>query len=405
MRSLAHRSLPLLSLVTLPLLTTACVGPWPGTDFGITLENAKAGFVYVGPVGDHGWTKTHDDGRLAVEENLGIPTEYVPSVSPADGVSTLDTLVANGNNLLFTTSFDFVSATQQAAANHPEALFFNCSGGVYADNLGSYMGRMYQPMYLAGMVAGSVTQTNRLGLVLSVPIPEIVRHANAFTLGAREVNPDVVVEVAWVNNWFDAELEPELTNQLIQNGADIISNQTDTTIPLETAAGQTVTVDDGAGGTTEIPVYSIGYDNPDSCSFAPDTCLTSAYWNWGPMYTSLIESVIDGSWKPEEIIWEQMKATPSESAVHLSEFSTLVPGAVRLAVDARIPDLVDPAGSQLPFVGPINDVLGEQRVGAGDSLDDDALNRMCWFVDGVITHDAEDGDVPAEVPAGCGGDF
>lgn len=395
------RSILLLSLLP------ACVPAWPegdDTGGGIPLDDAKVGFVYIGPVGDHGWTKSHDDGRIEMESALGVETTYAPSVVPADTVSTIEGMMDEGANIFFTTSFDFVSQTQQAASNYPDARFLNCSGGVYSDNLGSYMGRMYQAMYLAGMVAGKMTVTDRVAMVLSVPIPEIVRHVNAFTLGAREVNPDVEVEVVWVNNWFDAELEAELTNDVIARGADVINNQTDTTIPLETANGKTVTYTDGTGKKVTTPVYTIGYDNADSCTHAEESCLTSAYWNWGPMYTRLVQEIVDGTWDPSAIVWDQMEATPSESAVNLSDFASFVPGEVRLAVDERIPDLVDEEGSQLPFRGPLRDVAGTTRVSSGTDMTDEELNRMCWFVEGVIEDD--DGtDVPAEVPAGCGGDF
>lgn len=346
-----------------------CVPPWDedtgttedtGTDI-VPVEDLHGSFVYVGPVGDHGWTKKHDDGRLYLEETLGVTTSYEPSVSPADTVDVVQQFVDVGADVVFMTSFDFVSQTQQAAAIHPDVSFLSCSGSVWANNLGSYMGRMYQTMYLAGMVAGYMTATDRVGLVLSVPIPEIVRHTNAFALGAREVNPDVVIEVQWVNNWFDAEVEPER------------------------------------------PVYSIGYDIPDSCSHAEESCLTSAYWNWGPRYASIVQQIADGTWNPQDILWEQMRATPSESSVNLSDFSTLIPGTVRLAVDAKIPELVDTSGSQPPFRGPIKDSTGSTRVSSGVEPDDEALNRMCWFVEGVVTRNG-DADEPAEVPAGCGGD-
>lgn len=389
-------------------LLSACVGAWPGTDTDTdtdlpTLDEINVGFLYVGPVGDHGWTKSHDDGRLALEAELGVSTFYEPSVLPADAVARLDEMVAEGGNVLFTTSFDFVSATQQAASNHPEARFFNCSGGVHAANLSSYMGRMFQPMYLAGIAAGETTCTDRIGIVSSIPIPETVRHINAFTLGARKVNPDVIVEVKWVFNWFDPVVEPVLTDELIDAGSDIIVTQTDTTIPMEATIGRTATCN-ASGTPEEVPVYSIGYDNIDACSHAPEYCLTAAYWNWGPVYIEAIQAIVDGTWDPTDIGWKSMKATPSQSSVGLSEFNPIVPGSVRLKVDAEIPDLLEEEGSQLPFHGPLRDTAGAVRYAAGESMDDDALNRMCWFVDGVVSR--EDGvDSPAVVPPGCGGDI
>lgn len=388
-----------------PLLLAACVPPWPEDSDGgggIPIEDVSVGFVYVGPVGDHGWTKTHDDGRIAMADALGVTTSYQASVDPADAVAVMDEMVADGANVVFTTSFDFVSQTQQAAAVNEDVRYLNCSGNVYADNLSSYMARMYQPMYLAGMVAGGMTTTNRLGMVVSVSIPEIVRHVNAFTLGAREMNPDVVVEVAWVNNWFDATLEVDYTNELIARGADVITNQTDTTIPIETATGQVVSweVD---GEMTDVPVYTIGYDNPDSCSSGDDTCLTSAYWNWGPMYTEIVQQISDGTWDPSNIRWDQMESTPEQSSVHLSDYSDVVPGALRLTVDETIPTLVEAEGSQLPFVGPLKDANGELRYASGEAMSDEDLNRMCWLVEGVVSNDGS-GDTPGVVPSGCDGD-
>lgn len=395
------RNLTLPLLLSSLLLQTACVGPWPGSS--ISTEDMHVGFVYVGPVGDHGWTKTHDDGRLYLEEDLGVTSEYLASVDPADTEAAIDELVANGSNVVFTTSFDYAADTLQSAVNYPDVSFFNCSGEVYSDNLASYMGRMYQVMYLAGYVAAKQSCTGRLGVVASVPIPEIVRHVNAFTLGARSVNPEAVVEVQFVGAWFDVEVEPAVTNSLLSHGVDVIINQTDTTIPLETANGATTTctVD---GDDTETPVWTIGYDNHDSCAFAEESCLTSAYFNWGPMYASMLTELANGTLDTSVYRWEQMQVTPELSPVSLADMSTMVAGTTRVEVESLIPALADESGRQLPFEGPIRDNLGETRVSSGDQLDDEALNRMCWFVEGVVTY-TEDGDVPAEVPSGCVGDF
>jgi basic membrane protein A len=386
-------------------LASGCMGPWPnpgaptdGDEEEQGLEEVKAGFVYVGPVGDHGWSKSHDDGRLYVADALGIETTYEPSVSPADTVAVLDEMIADGVNVAFTTSFDFVSQTQQAAALHEDQTFLNCSGGVWAENLSSYMGRMYQPMYLAGIVAGRMTKTDHVAVLGAVPVPEVVRHVNAFTLGVRSVNPQARVEVSWIMNWFDVELEPQHTLAFVAHGADIILVQTDTTIAVEVSAGLTVTV-----GEETHPVYSIGYDNVDSCTHAPETCLTAPYWNWGPMYVDIVEQIREGTWDPSVIRWDQMRTDRAESVVALADFNALVPGEVRIAVDEAIPALTDPGNVAAPFIGPIRDTAGDLRVAAGDRLDDDALNRMCWHVEGV--YNWEDGAlVPATVPSGCPGD-
>jgi len=379
-------------------LLAGCLGDWPA-DRGF--DQLDLGFLYVGLVGDHGWTLTHEEGRQAIEENLeAVTTAYEPSVIPADAPARMDAFVEAGANVIITTSYDFLSATQAAASAHPDVLFLNCSGFAAADNMGSYFGRMYQPWYLAGMVAASQSCTGRLGVVGAVTIPETVRHINAFTLGAREVDPSAVVHVEWIGAWFDVEREPEVTTDLIAAGADVIVNQTDTTIPLETAAAQTSTCD----GET-VTVWSIGYDNADSCDFAPESCLTAPYWNWGPLYVRLLEEIRAGIWDPRALVWDQMLGTPEDSTVALAPMSDLVDSAVGVAVESRIPELTAAEGIHRPFVGPLRDVNGALRVDEGDGLDDEALLRMCWFVEGVVSTGEDGSDAPGEVPNGCGGDY
>ena len=208
-------------------------------------EEPHVGFVYVGPVGDHGWTKTHDDSRLALEESIdSIETRFEPSVNPADAVEVMDGMIEAGANVVIGTSFDFLSAVQQAAANHPDVNFLITSGFVTSPNLGSYFGRMYQVLWLAGRLAAQTSRTGRIGVVGAVVIPETVRHLNAFTLGAQSIDPDIVVEVMWVQEWFNTTLEQEYTEALVAHGADIIYSGTDTPIAISVADGLTA-VDDG----------------------------------------------------------------------------------------------------------------------------------------------------------------
>ncbi len=381
-----------LTLLPLFVLAGCWMGPWPGGDF----SEPSVGFVYVGPVGDHGWTKAHDDGRLYLEDAIsGVTTHYEPSVIAADAPDVMDVFIADGDQVVITTSFDYIAQTQNAAANNAGVNFLNCSGFYSSANMGSYFGRMYQAWYLAGMVAGHVTMesgSDRIGVVGPVVIPETVRHLNALTLGAREINPDVVVHIEWIHNWFDAELEPEAAQALIDAGADVIVNKTDTTIALGV-------VQDLADKGEDI--WSIGYDNIDSCEIVGESCLTAPYWNWGPLYTRIIQQMIDGTWDPYEQIWDQMKGDRDESTVYLAEMSTHVPAEVRLEIESGIADLVKEANVMVPFEGPIRDALGEQRVDSGDELTDEELLRMCWYVEGIVDADGQ----PAEVPGGCGGDY
>jgi basic membrane protein A len=369
------------------------MGPWPDDAGG--LDHANVAFLYVGPVEDHGWTRTHDDGRIYLEEHLdGVETEYAASVSSADAGDVMEAFIEAGDNVIFTTSFDFLTPTLEVAGNNQDVLFESCSGFVSMPNLGSYFGRMQQAWYLAGIVAGKMTTQNHIGSVSPVTIPETVRHLNAFALGVRSVNPEAVIEVKWIGAWFDTELEPQVTVELLENGADIIASETDTTIPLGVVQAW------APKGGLEYPVYSIGYDNPDSCAAVGDRCLTSPYWNWGPLYTRLVSSMLDGSWNPYEVIWESIQTDREKSIVYLAEINTVVPATVRMDVAAVLADLARGENSQMPFVGPILDNQGTLRVAAGDEMTDEEMLRICWFVDGIVDANGD----PARVPAGCGGD-
>jgi basic membrane protein A and related proteins len=367
----------------------------------------RVGFIYVGPVGDHGWTLTHELSRVYLEETLSDPdapgdeivTTYVPSVAPADAPARIDELIDDGYNTIIGTSFDFLSSMQNRAANHTDVNFLACSGFTTSPNLGSYFGRMYQVKWLAGMVAGRMTTTDRIGILGPVVIPETVRHTNAFTQGVRHVNPDAVVHVEWLGAWFDPVNEPILTQALIDGGADVIMTMTDTAIPIQTIE---------AAWDSENPVYSIGYDNADSCDFGPQSCLTSAYWNWGPTMVEIVEAMRAGTWDPHDIVWDQIKSDEQESIAYLAAMEAAVPVAVQVEVQGYISDLAAPGveGQQLPFTGPLHDNTGTLRLAAGDLFTDEDLLKMCWLVDGVVSgeFDASEDPVPAVLPPGCVGD-
>ncbi|UJR84681.1 BMP family ABC transporter substrate-binding protein [Sandaracinus amylolyticus] len=355
------------------------------------------GFLYVGPVGDHGWTKTHDDARLYLEENVDdVATHYSPTVAVSDAARVIDEFVARGDDVIVGTSYDFLVPIQAAALRHPDRRFLICSGFQTGPNLGSYFGRMELALYQAGVLAGRMTRGDRIGLVGPVVIPESVRHMNAFTRGVRSVNPDARVLVRWTYAWFDPEEETAATEELVAAGADVIFGQTDTPVPIQVSA-ELNALDEG-------PVYSIGYDNPDSCQFAPSRCLTSAYWNWGPMITRIVSEMRDGTWEPAEPIYEQMKPDPSESVVYLAPFDPTgpVPTAVRLEIEGLVSELTADSeeSRHYPFRGPVEDNRGTTRVQSGAVPTDADLLNMCWFVEGIYELD---GTTPAVVPAVCPG--
>lgn len=369
------------------------------TDSGVCssptgVEQLQVGMLYIGPVGDHGWTLTHDESRAYFLQHLdGVSAMFAPSVDPPDAPERFDQFVERGDNVIIATSFDFLVPIQSAALKYPDVEFLLVNGFHTGPNLGSYSGRMYQALYQAGYLAGKMTTSGVVGVVGSVPIPETVSHTNAFTRGIQAANPDAVVKIRWVDAWFDPPTETAATEELLAAGADVILGQTDTTIPIETA---------DAASTADAPIYTIGYDNRDSCKFAPNTCLTSAYWNWGPLLTDVLGQIQAGTWDAQSYVWEPMHADPAQSPVYLSEIDdALVPSAVRIEVEGLVDDLSegDAEASMLPFRGPVLDNAGTTRFAAGELPADKDLLEMCWFVDGVLELD----DTPAVVPTSCPG--
>lgn len=384
---------------------------WPGAaDSGAvsstdsaadTPTPTRVGFVYPGPVGDHSWTLSHEDARQALDTAFdGLETHYEPSVQAADAEAVMEAFIDGGDDLIVAASPALLGATLAVAANHPGVRFLTTGGTTTAPNLGTISGRIYQPWYLAGIVAASKTCTRRLGFVAPVSAPDVIRPLNAFALGAREVDPTIQVEVTWTGRWLDTEAEPTAAAGLIDRGADVVTGLTHSTLPIEATRGRTVSC---AGSDT--PVWSIGAHHEASCDFAPETCLTAPYWNWGPLLSEVVAAMHDGTWQAEEPVWQAMQAVPADSVVHLAPLSDQVDSSTRLDVESRIPELQDERGRHLPFVGPLIDTSGTTRIASGAAATDEDLRRMCWLVDGIIEVDPTDGtDQPAVAPPGCDGD-
>lgn len=389
-------------VIGLALVTSGCslvLNPEVPDD---SIENLQVGMLYVGPVGDHGWTLTHELSRQYFTERIpGTVSDFEPSVDPADAETVMQRFIARGDNVIIGTSFDFTAPILATAANNPDVNFLLCSGFQSSPNLGSYFGRMYQVMFMMGVLAGRQTQNDKIGVVGPVIIPETVRHTAAFTLGVRSVNPDATVYIEWVGAWFDPPNEIAATNKLIDEaGVDIVFGHTDTTIPIETACAEmnglcTRTT------TTGEPVYSLGYDNPDSCNFVPDRCLASAYWNWGPLVTRLLNDMKGGRWDPTEEPWDQLKGSPQDSTAHIAINAELVPGAVQIEVESLIAEMTpdSDAARMFPFRGGVRDANGMERYAPGTLPTDQDLLRMCWLVEGTKNVDGTPGVAP-----GCVGD-
>ncbi len=326
-------------------------------------KDIKAAFVYVGPVGDGGWTYAHDQGRIEMEKLPFVKkTTFIESVPDgADATRVIMGLANKGYNLIFTTSFGFMDPTLEVAKRFKDITFEHCSGYKTAENMGNYFGRFYQGKYLSGIVAGSMTKSNIIGYVAAYPIPEVIRGINAFTLGAREVNPEVTVKVVWTQTWFDPGLEREAADSLLDVGADVLSMHQDTPATLQAAEAR------GA--------YAIGNDS-DMRQFAPNAFLTAPIWDWSVLYKYFATEVHNGTWKPEEIWWGM-----ETGIVKLAPLSNKVPEKVQDLVAERKQALVDHK-SQV-FTGPIKDQNGKIILAAGKTLADKELLSMNYFIEGV----------------------
>ncbi|MCF6265919.1 MAG: BMP family ABC transporter substrate-binding protein [Desulfuromusa sp.] len=349
--------------VVLLLLVTLAVC-FSGNVFAVSaVKEIKAGFIYVGPVGDAGWTYAHDQGRQEMEKLSYVkPSTFIETVPEgAESARVINGLVRKGHNLIFTTSFGYMDATIDVARRNKDVVFMHCSGFKTAENVGTYFGRMYEPRYLSGIVAGKMTKKNIIGYVAAFPIPEVIRGINAFTLGVRSVNPKAEVKVVWTQTWFDPGVERDAADSLLDVGADVLTMHQDAPATMQAAEAR------GA--------YVIGY-NSDMRNFAPNAFLTAPIWNWGALYTKIAEEVHNGTWKSEQIWWGM-----KEDLVRLADFSAAVPAAVQALVTEKANAIK--AGSLHPFAGPIKDQGGKIVVAAGQIPQDGDLLGMNYFVEGV----------------------
>lgn len=365
----------------------------------LAATEVRLGFAYSSAQNDKGWSQTHHSAAITVAESLGAELFFRASVASPDVESVIDDLVLNDDaNIIFTPSSGYITGTLNAANKYPDRHFFSCCGDVSGPNLSSYFGRMYQPIYVLGYVAGSMSCTGHLGVVAALPLPQFVRHINAFTLGAREANPEIVVDVRWVGAFFDPETEGALAEELMDAGSDVILAQSNSTAPLEARPGETQTCA-SMEGDVEVPVYRIGYHSPDACASNPDQCISSAYWRWDGLYEEKVRSVLDGTFDPADVGWSPMTDS-STSVVNYASFAPFVPVTVATEAEKRRSATI--ADPQVPFRGPLSDNTGERQISAGEDLSDQEFDLMCWFVEGVVS--TETGErVPAEVPSSCAG--
>ncbi|WP_170429751.1 BMP family ABC transporter substrate-binding protein [Ruegeria arenilitoris] len=333
-------------------------------------DKTKVGFVYVGPVGDGGWTYEHNKGRLAVEEHFGdnVETVFVESVPEGpDAERVMTQMALEGADLIFTTSFGYMDPTINVAKKFPNVKFEHATGYKTADNVSVYSARFYEGRAVQGHIAGKMTKSNTVGYIGSYPIPEVIRGINSAYIHAKKVNPDVEFKIVWAYTWFDPAKEADAATVLIEQGADVILQHTDSTAPQAAAqeAGNVVTFGQAS----------------DMSEYAPFPRVSSIIDNWAPYYIARTQAVMDGSWATVNT-WDGIK----EGMVEIGEISDAVPADVKeeaLALKAAMA-----AGEYHPFTGPLKKQDGSDWLAEGETADDGTLAGMNFYVEGL------EGEIP-----------
>lgn len=326
-------------------------------------EKLKACWVYVGPVGDFGYSYQHDVGRKQVEKELGdkVETTYVENVAEGpDADRAIERLAREGCKIIFTTSFGFMDSTIKVAKKFPDVKFEHATGYKMADNVAIYNARFYEGRYVMGEIAAKVSKAGLAGYIVSFPIPEVIMGINAFMRGAQKYNPDFKIKIVWVNSWYDPGKEADAAKVLFGQGADVIVQHTDSTAALQIAE--------------ERGLKGFGQSS-DMIRFAPHAQLTANTDNWGPYYVKRVKEVLDGAWKATDT-WGGM----AQDMVVLSPFTNM-PDDVKKMAEESVEKIKD--GTLLPFEGPITKQDGTVVGEAGKSLPDADLLGMNWYVKGV----------------------
>ena len=336
----------------------------------VKAEPLKIAFAYVGPVGDGGWTFAHDNARKALEKEFGdkIQTTFVENVpESADAERVIRDMVGQGNKLIFGTTFGYMDPMLKVAADNKDVKFEHATGYKQADNMRTYDSRTYEGAYMAGVIAGKMTKTNTLGVVASIPIPEVIRNINSFTLGAQSSNPKIKTKVVWVNEWFNPPKETEAATSLINGGADVLFQNTDSPAVLKTAQ------DKGK--------RAFGWDS-DMTAYGPKAHLASAIINWTPYYIKATREALEGKWTGGGQTWSGVK----DGAIDIVSIADDVPAETKAKVEEIKKGLTD--GSFAIWKGPLMDNTGKEVLSKDSVADDKFLSGVNFYVKGV------DGKVP-----------
>ncbi len=352
-------------------------------------REVTAGFIYVGPTDDNGWTEAHDAARQMVDDEFDwLTTIAVESVPEADAEPFIDQLVQQGANVIFTTSFGFMDATLAAAARYPDVMFAHATGFMRAPNVATYTAEFYQVYYLNGLMAGALSESGNIGYVGAFPIPEVKRHISAFTMGARAVNPEATVSVRWLNSWYSPSAATEATQALIADGADVFAFTEDSPTVIQVAA--------------ERNLPSFAHYSP-MLEFAPEQVVSGQLVHWDEIYRDFLTKVHDGSYTAQNLQDVDYWSLLYSGAVEVgADEETLINPAFEEALEAKmvtdaelgevsVLELVMTRLEQMsaetpafdPFTGPISDRNGNEVVAAGETMSIGDLGSMQWAAEGI----------------------
>ena len=322
----------------------------------------KAAFIYNGPIGDHGWIFAHEKARREIEKIPYVETGYTESVSTGDAERIMQQYIRRGYNLIFGCTFEYMDAMLKLSKSNPNVVFMHVAGYKTSPNMAAYWAMIYEPAYLAGMVAGKMSKTNVIGYAAAFPIPIVVRNINSFALGVQSVNSAAKVHLVWTLSWYDPAKEREAAEALMDIGADVLGQYFNSPAVQQTAQRR---------GKYSIGAYS------DMSAFAPKAHLTAPIFNWSSFYKKIVGAVHDGTWKSG-----MYSPSMKDGVTGLAPYGPMVPHDTRKIVDRKKAELI--AGKFTPFTGPIKDQSGKVRIPAGKRISEKDLNSMNFLVQGII---------------------
>src|SRR5690606_23042803 len=343
------------------LLATAAMALVAGS--ASAQDKLKVGFIYVGPVGDHGWSYQHDVGRKAIEEALGdkVETSYVESVPEADSERAIEQLARTGHKLIFTTSFGFMEPTLKVARKYPDVKFEHATGIKRADNVSTYAAKFHEGRYVIGQIAAKMSKTGVIGYVGAYPIPEVVAGINAYFLGAQSVRPDIKIKIVWANSWYDPGKEADAAKALLDQGVDVLAQHTDSPAPLQAAEAR--------------GLYGFGQAS-DMIRFAPKAQLTAIVDDWSKYYLDRTKAVLDGTWKSGDV-WGGLDS----GMVKMAPYTNMPDDVKKMAEET---EEAIRSGKLNPFKCPVFKQDGtEVECGGGTALSDEQILGMNFYVKGI----------------------